>query len=840
MRNLKSYAIGNRKAICCESSNKTQPAENSKKKNKAQAKANLKPQKDDVQNDAQDEKLKLKKNLVGLALSGGGIRSATFSLGVLQRLAKEGYLKHVDYLSTVSGGGYIGGSLTWLLSNKAKKLKKDGICWNTSANLPYGVEDPRKERRRKNESNILKHLRLHGKYLIPGNGVTMLSFITVILRGILLNLLVWLPMVVVLMVVLMLVAQANWEDLWGDKAVYLMTVLMLVSWASWDIKNIGSIIKNICFMIVFMVVAWASRDDLWNDVKAVSHLLESNWWSTLWSDIKAVCWACTEGELNLLLCLAGLMGIGFLLASISYSLSTRKLILKLLKLLKDPYLCRRIFEKWIPWPLFIGLGLLVMGSFPKVVGWLKNFGPLAVCICICSSIMDSNANGTGSIAPLLLLLGIVGGLWSFYRSGHNEKGKIPLGVLAPIASILFLYGLVLGSYWFVSSYFDTSWFNGVLLVGEVISLVTGWYVNLNYISIHRYYRDRLMEAFMPCPNTDGKPTAAIKADKAELSDMWSKHAPYHLINTNVILVNSNDSRWWVRGGDAFLLSPKYCGSTATGWRKTACYMQKDPLTLATAVAISGAAANPNTGAGGSGPTRKPLLSLLMSLLNVRLGYWVPHPNPDKSKFQKVGNHFRAAYHELSSRGYAEHQKLLQISDGGHFENLGVYELVRRKVKLIICCDGSTDPEFNFTDLQVLVRRIGTDFGAKIKFNKDNYLERIIPRDPDPQKVIDRDPNTDAYPIGIKFAERGYIKGKIIYRDRSKGTLILLKTTMIKGLGIRLKGYKGAHPDFPDQSTADQFFDEDQFEAYRELGYEIARRMIKDSRINLQGLLRKCR
>lgn len=88
----------------------------------------------------------LRKNLVGLALSGGGIRSATFSLGVMQRLAKEDCLKHVDYLSTVSGGGYIGGSLTWLLSNKAKKLKKDGTCWNTSEKFPYGVEDPREER----------------------------------------------------------------------------------------------------------------------------------------------------------------------------------------------------------------------------------------------------------------------------------------------------------------------------------------------------------------------------------------------------------------------------------------------------------------------------------------------------------------------------------------------------------------------------------------------------------------------------------------------------------------------------------------------------------------------
>ena len=426
------------------------------------------------------------------------------------------------------------------------------------------------------------------------------------------------------------------------------------------------------------------------------------------------------------------------------------------------------------------------------------------------------------------MLGVLVGLWSFIRSGRN--GKIPLGVLAPLASILFLYGLALVSYDLALLYFKTefAWFKPVLHGGVVISLVTGLVVNLNYISIHRYYRDRLMEAFMPNPNTDGTTAAAINADKAELSDMCSEHAPYHLVNTNVILVDSDDSRWRVRGGDAFLLSPKYCGSTATGWIETARYMQKDPLTLATAVAISGAAANPNTGAGGSGPTRKPLLSLLMSLLNVRLGYWVPHPCPSKHKRRKVANHFCAAYHELSSRGYAEHQELLQISDGGHFENLGVYELVRRRVKLIICCDGSADPEFSFKDLQVLVRRIGTDFGARIEFDCDNHLERLIPRDHEGAR----------YPVGVKFAERGYIKGTIIYPDETESTLILLKTTMIQGLGLLLKGYKGANPDFPDQSIADQFFDEEQFEAYRELGYEIARRMI--SGVGLQALLDECR
>ena len=309
-----------------------------------------------------------------------------------------------------------------------------------------------------------------------------------------------------------------------------------------------------------------------------------------------------------------------------------------------------------------------------------------------------------------------------------------------------------------------------------------------------------------------------------------------------MLVDSDCRRWRKRGGDAFLLSPRYCGSTATGWVPTDDYMQRDPLTLATAIAISGAAANPNTGAGGAGPTRRPLLSLLMALLNVRLGYWVPRPHAAPHRRvprQRVANHFRAAWHEISPRGFAEDRNLLQLSDGGHFENLGVYELVRRRVRVIVCCDAAADPGFDFKDLQVLMRRIGTDFGTRIEFDEHNRIERLIPRDPDPRKVQARDPATDAYPVGARFAERGYVRGTIVYPDGDRGTLILLKTAMIPGLDLLVRGYQGANRAFPDQSTADQFFDEEQFEAYRELGWEIADRLVTDRSVGLAGLLRQC-
>lgn len=133
----------------------------------------------------------VKKNLVGLALSGGGIRSAIFSLGVIQCLAQYNYLKRVDYLSTVSGGGFIGGSLTWLMNRAVsviRKKKGHKPYDTTNQGLPYGVEDSLSQARMKgSESNILKHMRMNGKYLVPGKGITWASLIVVILRGILLG-----------------------------------------------------------------------------------------------------------------------------------------------------------------------------------------------------------------------------------------------------------------------------------------------------------------------------------------------------------------------------------------------------------------------------------------------------------------------------------------------------------------------------------------------------------------------------------------------------------------------------------------------------------------------------
>ena len=170
-------------------------------------------------------------NLTGIALSGGGIRSATFCLGALQALAKHDLLKYFDYLSTVSGGGYIGGSLTWWWSDqwrprtqaaaavqaqpaaRAAGLAEDQALFNVQAqpapaadalprfgvgpnSFPYGTDSPtiwRGQLGTEPGAKLLTSLRKHGNYLTPGNGITVLSGISVMIRAIVLNLLVWLP-----------------------------------------------------------------------------------------------------------------------------------------------------------------------------------------------------------------------------------------------------------------------------------------------------------------------------------------------------------------------------------------------------------------------------------------------------------------------------------------------------------------------------------------------------------------------------------------------------------------------------------------------------------------------
>jgi hypothetical protein len=158
---------------------------------------------------------------------------------------------------------------------------------------------------------------------------------------------------------------------------------------------------------------------------------------------------------------------------------------------------------------------------------------------------------------------------------------------------------------------------------------------------------------------------------------------------------------------------------------------------------------------------------------------------------------------ISERSFGKNEKnrFIELTDGGHFENLGLYELVRRRLPRIIVCDAAADPEYGFNDLANAIEKVRVDFGASVKID----IKPLIPRKASKDEEI-------------RHAETACVKGAISYADNTEADLYYIKTTFYKDLQADLFAYRKFNPAFPDETTADQFFDEKQFEAYRELGY----------------------
>jgi hypothetical protein len=485
------------------------------------------------------------------------------------------------------------------------------------------------------------------------------------------------------------------------------------------------------------------------------------------------------------------------------------------------YRWRRRFEQGMRWPFWTIGALLLIASVPFVVGGLHGW------------LLGSSFS----------IVGLGSGLVAFLRTMQQPKSRaekqaswaIPSSWIASFGAAFLLYGVLLVAYafgWWAAEgrpimEIPAFW---ILLGAVIVAIGTGLAVDLNLITVHRFYRDRLMEAFLPDVDQAlrNRTGPAQHADSAALSRMCDPRrtvGPYHIINTNLVLTESDERSYRLRGGDSFILSPLYCGSNATGWQPTAQFVDNE-LTLPTAMAISGAAANPWTASGGIGVTRNPLVGMLMALMNLRLGFWLPNPNEkSRGRLRRSctrsfrANHFEPGLKEVLGLGLREDSPVCLLSDGGHFENLGLYELVRRRVRLIVACDGTADPDYAFADLQNAMARIWADFGARIEFEQPALTPFM--------------PSIEAgYPRDARISERAYAVAEITYSDDSKGQLVYLTTALIEGLRLKLMGYKGANWDFPDQSTGDQFFDETQFEAYRELGYAIADQVVREQLDNV--------
>ena len=363
----------------------------------------------------------------------------------------------------------------------------------------------------------------------------------------------------------------------------------------------------------------------------------------------------------------------------------------------------------------------------------------------------------------------------------------------------------------------TPWATSLLLLGLGLGAVgLSARVDVNEFSMHLFYRNRLIRAYLGASNPDRRPqpfTGFDPDDDVALADMVPEKGydgPYPIHNATLNLVAGHELAWQERKGASWVFTPRvsgfdvYAGQAsrtlaAHGYRPTGRYEQTSRgLTTGTAMGISGAAVSPNMG-----PGTTPAMAFLLTVFNVRLGWWLGNSRHRKS-WREMGP--RVGLFSLVSELFGhtdERSRYVYLSDGGHFDNLGLYELVRRRCRFIVATDAGEDADLTFSGLGNAVRKCCTDFGVDIRIQTSE---------------IRRDPETGAsrWHCAVGTIDYGRVD-----RDAAPGVLVYLKASLTGDEPIDTQAYAALNPGFPNQSTADQWFDESQFESYRKLGEHVA-------------------
>ncbi len=754
-----------------------------------------------------------------LAISGGGIRSASFALGVIQTFMNErpadstpksndSCFDRFDYMSTVSGGGYIGAAVSWLKFH----FRKDGAYRRFLGASDLGARSAeflasKTESAEGSRFTWLDYFRQHGNYLQPSSMSTM-SLIGVALRGTIITLCVYTAVLAAMlwaMDVGGILPPSHGVSLWASHpqrieswllflGLVITGAFLLFGVASWlgSIPTRAAVFIGAVPPIVFIVVG----------VRLLRHPDGS-----VAINPEGLYWRWPVGSGFIIAAAACVVLLWWARSDYQQARDGSHVVHKW------QYRVRIIYQQVLG-PLLTGLVLLAaVWSVPYAYQFI-----------------DSKISGI-SAGVSSSLLGVVGAIYQFIV-GRDKKSTTSAfsTVRILLTAVLLVYGILLVAYSIVDHFSaDTVEiahlpFSMLAIIG-VMGVLAGFIVNANYIGIGRMYRDRLMELFMPDKEaiSENQWKRAGNADQFDLVKLTDEQGrpqrPLHLVNCNVVMVGARQDRFRGRGGDSFVLSQSFSGSSATGWIDTK-NLGDGHFTLATAVAASGAAASPHAGVAGRGITRNPLVSLLLSLTNVRLGYWVRNPRASRvprnwHKWFPPNLLAPGIRQGLFGSGTTETAFFIELTDGGHFDNTGIYELVRRRVKVIVLSQASQDVSYAMEDLANTIQRVRVDFGVHIRFGSDTWpLSALRPAQ-----------------LGA-LVKRGWAVGTIKYPGTdSLGILLYLQATPVANMNADTVSYWRRNVDFPNQTTADQFFDEEQLEAYRELGMSIAQEAIE----TLKGL-----
>lgn len=863
--------------------------------------------------------------LFGLAFSGGGIRSATFNLGILQKLASLDVLEKIDYISTVSGGGYIGTWYTsWIKRSGSFSKVTDQLC-------PEKSSDPFAD-----EVRPIRWLRMFSNYLSPNVGAMSPDAWTsglTWLRNTLVNQAVLLLFLLsVLSFILCLYSgweylgevlrKVNKDNKWLfffcnlgmlSLVAFFATSAMDFNTKSGQEKKIARSSKNcngsfvtsvkdalphiliiwsvICALLISSFLINITTDDVCPEgnpfrwllfvmsvpslialilvalrgnydkrydliasgkanvvVKESSEVekkrLEKEKWENGFKNWIVIVFSSVVASfiVSLLLYLFW-KNIDFISLEIRDGL---KKIFKVAIKYEDDEIFRSKIKLLVGVPFVLEIFSLsiiarmaIMGKvFPdyrrewwgRTGAYLHRFMFFWIVICFAAFIMPDlwkNFKSEDAFIGLPIAGGwaavVAWGVKIAFSSKGDEDPKKFKGIMNKVAKLvpfIFMIGVLLLGSGIIELIKDKDpykldrWIITIILL--IVTFLLSWRVGVNEFSLHHFYRNRLIRAFMGATRSREDRIKTANAftgfdtnDDILLSSMKVKDGyfgPYPILNTtlNATVVSALDRQ--DRKGESFVFTPLYCGYDFSPTRPSTYYVDhvyeygyrptdrfsniNGGATIGTAMAISGAAVNPNWGYHSSAP-----MAFLLTMFNVRLGRWIG--NTRLKSWKDSNPRFGLLYIIYDLIGKTDiNMEYVCLSDGGHFDNMGLYELIRRRCHYIILGDGEQDQEVACEGLANAIRRCRIDFGVEIVF--DNFKD-IAKRDGKSEKHI--------------------IKGKIKYPGiKEEGSLIYIKAALTDDEPIDIREYALTNPDFPQQSTADQFFDEAQFESYRKLGY----------------------
>ena len=858
---------------------------------------------------------------VGLALSGGGIRSSAICLGVLQALNHHGLIRRIDYLSTVSGGGYIGCSLTATMT-RAREFVFGGASRGSLANE---ISD----------TPAVGHIRNYSNYLIPAGARDLVTGIAIVVRGLVANLSLTLPAVLIVAAITIL-SNAARSSLYVPNLFGLRVddgpALGFFAWLGAELSFIfagvaiaaAAVLTGFFYRRIFKV----ERRDFFSYVAGLAlalgfvctiarHLKVDHFALTLaaalfglliffaWALLRSVM-PSTRGEfrgypptagatylvLLAVICffefqpfmIAQMFDVAEANAAQSSGIVTGVAVkwIQSLAAVAAPVaaavtLFRQQFAELLKGAGASDLSSRLLAYVARAAVWIAGLAlPLLIWVgylylCYWGIANDKVLTDTdrqysmveewGDKAvlptPAKAAAGVTGNV-QFNSEARtlsaeiNSKEEAKPGIAKPVNAVshvpqwLYSIGCWCKPVEFKWSKYEfgnnVNWAMAPLyLVAAVILFALSWILGPNANSLHRLYRDRLSKAFLFNPKfyADGEPARNepsldqgrdfLPLDEEKLSDLLYPtvyHAdaaaagqaitgvksperllasPYHIVNAALNIQGSDFANRRGRNADFFMFSPLHVGSEATGYAATEAFPSLD---LATVMAISGAAASSNMGSGSIKP-----LTPTLALLNVRLGYWLKNP-------RYVASNGRPQHHstplflwsEISGRLY-ENADAVYLTDGGHIENLGVYELLRRRCRVIIAVDAEADAPMNFSALVTLQRYARIDLGIIIdlpwtpirnatrEWMKCNAGK---PSDPPPQSSA-----------GPHVAV-----GSIDYGGGETGYLVYIKSSLSGDENDYIRDYARRNDTFPHETTGDQFFSEEQFEVYRALGFHM--------------------